>query len=212
MVDRAPVRQKDTPRRQQQKDALRLAILTAARTIARSEGWQSVTIRKVADTIGYSHPTLYEFFEDKNALLLELHREGFRQLSVALNAARLQIPDATHPPVEMALAYCNFAWQHYELYQVMHSLGGAQITEFQMTREGEAVISEARAAIETWALANKVTVCNADDAVLILWSTLHGIASLALAKQMIGGKKHAALLVVQAVEGLFAAWQLRNCV
>ncbi len=200
------------PRRQLQKDGLRQAILAAARVIARANGWQAVTIRKVADTIGYSHPTLYEFFEDKNALLFELHREGFKQLHSVLKEAREGVRDNTRAPVDMALVYCNFAWQHHELYEVMHNLGGAQIDGLQLSSESEAVIAEARIAIETWAQANDVAVCNADDAVLILWSTLHGIASLALSKQMLGGKKHAAALVVQAVEGLFAAWHASRCV
>jgi AcrR family transcriptional regulator len=207
MVDKSAL-----PRLRLRKDALRQSILDAARETARTSGWQAVTIRKVADSIGYSHPTLYEFFKDKNALLAQLHRDGFQRLSAVLKKARESAPDSAQAPAAMALAYCTFAWGERELYEVMHSLGGAQLAEIQMTPEAEAVIGEARLVIDAWAKHENVAVCNADDAVLILWSTLHGIASLALSKQMPGGKKHAAALVVQAVEGLFAAWKARRCI
>jgi AcrR family transcriptional regulator len=207
MVDKSAL-----PRVRQRKDTLRQSILDAARETARNAGWQAVTIRKVADSIGYTHPTLYEFFKDKNALLAQLHRDGFRLLHEALRAARAEATHSDTAPAALALAYCNFAWSHRELYEVMHSLGGAHLSEITMTPEAEAVIAEAREMIFAWAADAGVEVCNADDAVLILWSTLHGIASLALSKQMPGGKKHAAQLAVQAVEGLFAAWKARKCV
>jgi AcrR family transcriptional regulator len=57
---------------------MKQAILAAARDIAAQEGWQAVTIRKVADRIEYSRPMIYEHFENKDAVLLELMREGFR--------------------------------------------------------------------------------------------------------------------------------------
>ena len=94
----------------------------------------------------------------------------------------------------------------------MHGLSGATIDPDSYRQEGMAIIAEARAVIEAWARGEKVKMCNADDAVLILWSTLHGIASLALSKQMIGGKKHAAELATRAVDDLFAAWRAAKCV
>jgi AcrR family transcriptional regulator len=200
-------------RRERERYAQRKAILEAAQKIAASEGWPAVTTRKVAEHIEYSHPTLYEHFPSKQALLVEINRAGYRQLLAALQAARKQHPnDFLEAARAMAQAYCNFAWQHRELYEVMHGLSGTVIEPASYQQEGMAVIAEARAMIETWAEAEHVKVCNADDAVLILWSTLHGIASLALSKQMIGGKKHAAELATRAVDDLFAAWRAAKCV
>jgi AcrR family transcriptional regulator len=187
-------------------------MLAAARQIARIEGWQAVTIRKVAESIGYSHPTLYEFFEDKQALLAELSRQGFLQLRDELHTARVGAAAPAAYPGAMALAYVTFAWQNQELYEVMHSLGGAQLDLTRMMPEGAAVIDEAREAFELWARDAGVTVANVTDAVLLLWSTLHGIAALTLTQQMPGGRTHAASLAVQAVEGLHARWLSRSSV
>jgi AcrR family transcriptional regulator len=199
-------------RREIQKVTLRQSILDAAREIAQTEGWNAVTIRKVADAIGYSHPTLYEFFKDKTALLTELNREGFAQLLIALKNSRQKTSNPEQTVQDMSLAYCNFAWTHRELYEVMHGLSGVLLDESSYHDEAQAVIAEARDAIMLWAKAEKLKITNADDAVLILWSTLHGIASLALAKQMIGGKKHAAALAQQAVSDLLNAWKAKKCI
>ena len=59
-------------RRDRERQEIKQAILTAAREIAAVEGWQSVTIRKVAERIEYSPPTIYEHFANKEAILLEL--------------------------------------------------------------------------------------------------------------------------------------------
>jgi AcrR family transcriptional regulator len=199
-------------RREREKRELRQSILDAARQIAAGEGWQAVTTRKVAERIEYSHPTIYEHFDSKNALLAELTREGYRQLLAELQASRAKSANPAQAARGMAQAYCNFAWTHRELYEVMHGLSGVQLDPDVYRAEGQAVITEARAAIEAWARAEKVKVCNPGDAVLVLWSTLHGIASLALNKQMIGGKKHAAELAARAVNDLLSAWRVAKCV
>src|SRR4026209_2385225 len=111
-------------RRDRERQELRQAILLDSREIAAREGWQSVSIRKVAERIEYSPPTIYEHFTSKEALLLEPMREGFpprteRGQAVDSSAAA---PEARIRAV--AHAYWEFAWDHPELYQVMHGLGG----------------------------------------------------------------------------------------
>ena len=45
-------------RREREKQEVREGILAGAREIALQEGWQAVTIRKVAERIEYSPPTM----------------------------------------------------------------------------------------------------------------------------------------------------------
>lgn len=49
----------------------RMYFLEAAKEMITTEGVQSVTVRKVAVSAGYSYPTLYSYFEDLNELLWE---------------------------------------------------------------------------------------------------------------------------------------------
>ena len=94
-------------RREREKQEVRQSILTAAREIALQDGWQSVTIRKVAERIEYSPPTIYEYFASKDDILLELHREGFRQLAAALKAARESTEDREERLLKMSEVYWN---------------------------------------------------------------------------------------------------------
>ncbi len=199
-------KQTQLTRREREKVRRRQAILDAAQDIAANHGWQAVTTRRVANRIEYSLPTLYEHFDSKGALLAELNRIGFRQLLEALRTARAGAADPANGAREIALAYCNFAWQHRELYEVMHGLSGVYLEESTYHDEAQALMAEASAALQAWASAAGVEIRNLDDAVHLLWATLHGIASLALARQVPGGKKRGAALAARAVEDLLRAW------
>ncbi len=111
-------------RRDRERQELRQAILMASRDIAAREGWQSVSIRKVAERIEYSPPTIYEHFTSKEALLRELMREGFRLLMERVRAGNSTAASPEARIMAIALAYWDFAWDYPELYQVMHGLGG----------------------------------------------------------------------------------------
>ena len=62
-------------------------IVAAARVIAEREGWNAVTIRRLAEEIEYSQPVLYSHFEDRNAIVTAVAVEGFQAFTVALREA-----------------------------------------------------------------------------------------------------------------------------
>ena len=66
-----------TERRLRQKEEVRAAILSTAWQMVKSDGWQSLSIRKIADAIEYSVPVIYDHFENKEAILFEFAKEGF---------------------------------------------------------------------------------------------------------------------------------------
>lgn len=202
LEERAPLTRRERARQQ-----VRQSILDAALEIAAREGWHAVTTRKIAEKIEYSLPTLYEHFKSKAAVLEELNRAGHRQLLAALRAARQRADTPAAGAREIALAYCAFAWQHRELYEVMHGLSGAPLERAAYLAEAEALLDEARTALEAWARSEGLQLRRLDDAVQILWASLHGIAALALARQLPGGKKRAAALAARGVEDLLSAWR-----
>jgi AcrR family transcriptional regulator len=80
-----------TDRKQRQKEEVRTSILETAWEMIVTEGWQSFSIRKVADAIEYSVPVIYSHFENKDAILLEFNRKGFELLAEALAKAKAGI-------------------------------------------------------------------------------------------------------------------------
>ena len=110
-------------RKIRQKEEFRASILEAAWLQVLTDGWQSLSIRKIADAIEYSIPVIYNHFENKEAILLEFTREGFQKLTETLQEVKAR---HTEPAVQLeaiANAYWDFAFQHKEYYQLMFGLG-----------------------------------------------------------------------------------------
>jgi len=105
-----------------QKEETRSNILKAAREIVKEEGWQGLSMRKIADKIEYTAPIIYEYFSNKEAILQELTCKGFGILTKDLEAAKQQSADAGEQLEAMWLAYWNFALQNKEMYQLMYGV------------------------------------------------------------------------------------------
>lgn len=58
-------------RRQREKESVRANILQAAFNLAKTEGWASLSMRKIADAIEYSAPVVYDHFEIRKLFSLK---------------------------------------------------------------------------------------------------------------------------------------------
>jgi AcrR family transcriptional regulator len=110
-------------RKIRQKEEFRTSILEAAWLQVLTDGWQSLSIRKIADAIEYSIPVIYNHFENKEAILLEFTKEGFQKLADALQSVKDQHADPSAQLEAIAHAYWDFAFENKEYYQLMFGLG-----------------------------------------------------------------------------------------
>jgi AcrR family transcriptional regulator len=198
-------------RRDRERQELKRAILAAAREIAAGEGWQAVTIRRVADRIEYSPPTIYEHFANKEAILLDLTREGHRTLLAAIQAAQPS-GDPADRLIAAAHAYWEFAWTYPELYQVMHGLGGVPFCAEDAAAAAGAPLVEAEAVAQATAQLIQMlpTMAEAgatelDDNVHVIWATLHGLVALTMAGRIKGGQAQGLRLADRALRDFLAA-------
>jgi len=67
-------------RQERDREAVRRAILDAARELFVAEGFQNVSIRKIAERIEYSPAAIYGYFPSKDDIFFSLAEEGFRLL------------------------------------------------------------------------------------------------------------------------------------
>lgn len=185
---------------------VRQAILKAACDIAAKEGWRAVTVRKVAEKVEYSPAALYEYFDDKDAILLELMREGFRLLTEDMRAVP-EGKDAVERLVATATSYWNFAFRHPELYQVMHGLGGVSFGTAETPQEARDSFIVLREAVRAVFPGDSASGRDLFDEVDTFWATLHGLVSLTMAGRIKDGRERAATLVAPAVAVYVAAWQ-----
>lgn len=75
-------------RRAREREALRTRILDAARVLFVQDGYEAVTLAKIASAIEYSPGTIYTHFEDKRALVMAIIREDWAALSREVSACR----------------------------------------------------------------------------------------------------------------------------
>src|SRR6476646_10069367 len=106
-------------RREREKRELKCAIMKAAREIANEEGWEAVTIRRIASAIEYGPPAIYALFENKEAILNEVVRNGFQELLDHLIQAETQEAEPEAKLLALSNAYWEFADQCSRLYKAM---------------------------------------------------------------------------------------------
>jgi len=97
-------------RQERDREAVRRAILDAARDLFVAEGYDNVSIRKIAERIEYSPAAIYGYFPSKDDIFFALAEEGFRLLGdPRLGEAQERLQ--TLPPLERVRA---LFWRLYE--------------------------------------------------------------------------------------------------
>lgn len=97
---------------------LREKILEEAISIVYREGPARITIRSLAQKLGYSAATIYLHFDSKDELLKEIALHGFDALARAV-APAAPIEDPFEAVAETARRYIEFGLAHPELYRLM---------------------------------------------------------------------------------------------
>lgn len=172
-------------RRTREKESLRQEILDAARELFVQEGYESVTMRRIAEKIEYSPTTIYLYFQDKTDLLHSICEEMFLRLIARLTAIQEQTSDPLDALKAGLREYVNFGLENPQHYRVtfmaphnMHdfehfedpSAAGHQAFEFLCTAVGRCV------------QAGKLPQLDVFEASQVLWAGVHGLTSLFIAK------------------------------
>ena len=162
-------------RRERERAARRRLILSTARRLAETEGWEAVTTRRLSTEIEYSQPVLYKHFSGMEDIAEALAIEGFRELADALRAARAEAGTAQCPLRSMARAYISFARDNPALYDAMF----IRATKLRFAADDTpaplvAAFAELREGIATVAHGRDV-----DTLTELVWAALHGLVTLA---------------------------------
>ncbi len=165
-------------RKQRQKTEVRAAILAEGWKMVKKEGWQALSIRKIADAIEYSIPVIYDHFENKEAILYEFARTGFQLLSKKMQAARKKYTDPAEKLEAMAKAYWTFAIHNEEYYQLMYGLGMASCEVDNNPGDCECYDAMFFEAISETIAQGRNPKADARLKFYTLWSTLHGLIAI----------------------------------
>ena len=167
------------------------AILDAARAILLDDGYRALSMRRLAQRIGYSPTTLYLHYAGKDDILHALIDEGFERLNAALDAADDAVggDGAASPLARLdarARAYVDFGRDNPERYEVMFL-----VHPRHMERYPAALYRRARRSLDGFAgllreagRAGLLAVADADLAASAVWAQLHGLVALVLTRRL----------------------------
>ncbi|TWI96787.1 TetR family transcriptional regulator [Mucilaginibacter frigoritolerans] len=167
------------------KEETRINILEAALNIVKVEGWQALSMRKIADAIEYTAPIIYEYFSNKDAILLELTRKGFIILSKDMRAAKEKHRLPEKQLEAMWLAYWNFAFAEKELYQVMFGVDVNCCLMCEILPEAEEPSLLVNDAIEQLMAPHKPSEDEICTKYYTFWSVVHGLISINMVRRNI---------------------------
>ncbi|MDE1190663.1 MAG: TetR/AcrR family transcriptional regulator [Arachidicoccus sp.] len=168
-----------TERKIRHKKNLKVAILETAWNIVKEEGWEALSIRKIADAIEYSVPVIYSHFENKEAILSEISLEGFRHLQNLLTKAGKKYTDPKDQLKAYAETYWNFAFRNKEYYMLMFGLGMPSCcTSGKPPEEIFAFKNCIAGAVEKIMKSRNSNMDDFHFKKFAFWSVLHGLISI----------------------------------
>lgn len=170
------------PRKDQQIDVSARAVEEAIRLLDEREA-SAITLGDVAGAIGCKAPALYAYFAGKDALLRAVHDEGFRiMLQGKLDVATLNAGDALSRLREGGIAFLRFAFERPGLYRLMFSPAAADgLTESPFEADpGAKCLALLHEAIAACQRDGYLPGADPMQMAFVLWSTVHGAASLVL--------------------------------
>jgi AcrR family transcriptional regulator len=174
-----------TRARRGEGEKLREEILDATeRLLVEAGSVKAVSIRDIAETVGCTPPSIYLHFEDKNALVFAVCERIFESLENVSRAARESVSDPVEAVRRCGRAYVRFGLEHPEQYRILFmSRGQDSISPLLLDRLRRAsgfnlVVDAAQRCVDGGMFPE-------DDAFFLacgLWSAVHGITSLMIAK------------------------------
>jgi AcrR family transcriptional regulator len=153
-------------------------ILAAARSIGVRKGWKAVTIRAVAQRLGYTSPLLYEHFRDKEDILTQLAIEGQRCLAGELAKGLPKAPDAA--VVLVVERYWSFMLRNKQIYRLMNGMNGVPLDRKKVGSIAQGSFEAAKAVVRAWLIKENGEGEAVDVLIDELWAVLHGMAALYL--------------------------------
>ncbi len=175
-------------RRERERLKVRGKILDAARKLFIQQGYDAVTMRKIAKRIEYSPTAIYVHFKGKEELMRELCSEDFQMLATAFQQVAT-IEDPIERLRQTGRAYVDFAIRYPNHYRLMFMT--PRPPDFNPDESGKGDVQrDAYAflvAVVEDAMAKGAFRRNWKDAELlaqVLWGGVHGVVAL----QLLGAK------------------------
>lgn len=154
--------------------------MDAAHDLFLAEGYENVSMRKIADRIEYSPTAIYLHFKDKSQLLKSICTETFAGLAYALQNISTKLRTGKHDPVDLLKRglhiYVQFGLAHPNHYQL------AFLTAHDDLRHEDPICMQAFGylveGVEACIAARRFPQKHPQEISQALWAGVHGVTSL----------------------------------
>ncbi|MCS0170338.1 TetR/AcrR family transcriptional regulator [Vibrio alginolyticus] len=153
--------------------------LTTVKNFLDENSYHELSLRKIANMIGYVPSTLVNVFGNYNLLLLHVVAQTLDELSQEARKALDDSKDSHQALFELAYCYHDFAQKHPYRWQLVfeHNMNGAELPEWHAKRiDGMTGMLESLLA----QIAPHRTESEVIQASRVLWSGVHGITLLSV--------------------------------
>lgn len=171
-------------RQGRQKERLRQDILDTARALFINEGYENVSMRKIAERIEYSPTTIYHYFQDKADLMYCLVQDTFSKLLDTLNT----LGEECHDPLEClqksGRAYVDFGLKYPNHYRVAFMLPLHPQDEQEKARYlspesmGQITFNYLRTLVDACVKQGEFRAVDVEMTAQALYAAVHGVTSL----------------------------------
>lgn len=168
--------------------AMKNRILQAAVELIAEEGFQNLSMRKIASRMNISAPTIYYYYANKDELNIAIRKRAGEMLYRRLSAAYRSGRDVKEKGWRMVKAYLDFGLGMPDYYAIMFDSTAPKHSDYVGTELEEAareeLVSSMRNAELMWKIlgefeqAGYMVPDEIERMGMVLWSELHGLVSL----------------------------------
>jgi AcrR family transcriptional regulator len=191
-------------RRQEHREEMKAEMREAARAIFVREGYQSLSMRKLAAGIGYSPAAIYLYFTSKEDLFHSLVEESFSRLNDSL--AGLADEPRTNPIEQLKRGlklYVRWGCTHPNDYQIAFLLPDPSSGPYKTHQAFDVLRLMVGACLPEQGVRGE----NAETASQSIWAAVHGITSLLIQRPSFRWKTRESVIqqvIDSAVDGAVA--------
>lgn len=169
-------------RKERERENLRQVIIDAAREIFVAEGYDALSMRKVAERIEYSPTTIYLYFKDKTELIREVCEEAFTRLGEAIAQSRKTGISPLDNLRKGLYAYIEFGLSHphhYEVAFISPKEKSFKSDDYRFDGSaGDRAFSMLSASVAECMEAGELRRGDVATMAQTLWAAIHGVTSL----------------------------------
>ena len=164
-------------------------ILTTALKLMCDDGFEALSMRKLAARLEMTAANIYNYYENKDDLYLAIQTRGFQMLVDRFSEIYDSDQSTREKLYVMMHAYLKFGVEYPDYYEIMFSRNTPKYADYKGTPMEPTAFIEKQTALKVSEITARIIMelYDGNDAIpenealyrtIVVWSTLHGVVNL----------------------------------